>query len=480
MKTSQKMRPFPFCNALLILSFFVAFFPPAISGIDESCKAGDGSQSCVSKSKPAKNKKKHVYTYPDFLTVSSQFPARDMGSCDPDVAYMKGCRPKKADCTEKIVDHFSHHGIGNALITTYSRRAAGIFDRGCKPKLVDENVKNVNKYGKSEDGTLFQLLSHVKVPEHVVNGSDMKCSIYTLTQPRKEARIIIDKLKDEWRDASDEILVKAGGMPQERKRGEKAPVPARPLVGVHIRTGWADETNRRFKGWDALGTCADYLDVYFSGTAGNRRLGPAGRGVRDGKNNLSLELLIADTVAASDEAFGENNYVVYVASDAPAVKRYIKDFYASEGSKVHVILHEGIMGHNAGKLSDKLQRTKEENLEVGRNSIVDLIMLSEATLLVHLSSKFPDAASHRNQCGQRTVKLRGHPRHGLDDVGSILERAFDRDSGLEPIGKDWVPNLDEKALNKLAELLPKGRLHECFEDVTPSRSCMCFFKLSHV
>mmetsp|Transcript_12014 Transcript_12014/g.23941 ORF Transcript_12014/g.23941 Transcript_12014/m.23941 type:complete len:460 (-) Transcript_12014:111-1490(-) len=451
------------------LRVFILFSlaPSGAGSEDGICDSAGSPASCGKKEKP-----KHSYTYPEFRPASSIFPVRDMGNCDPDLTFLKGCKPRASSCTEEVVDHFSHHGIGNALVISYTKRAEPVFDKGCLPKLTDENTKNVARYGSVEDASFFQLLRHVKVLEFIVSGSDKKCSIYALTQPRKEPREVVDGLRGRWRDASDAIVAQQGAAPRPPRADGRPPVPARPLLGIHVRTGWADEVNRREAQWDALGDCTEYRDQYF-GDGG--RLGPAGTGVRDGRDNFSLRPFVADALAASDAAFGEDNYVVFVASDAPAVKYYVKDYVASTGSNVETIFHEMKLGHNAGQQSNHI-KSMDHNLEVQRSTIVDLIMLSEATLLANISSKFPDAAHTRNQCGQRRVDVWGHLRHRLSDAGGLLEKALAHRGGEE----DWVPDIDAQGMDKLATVLPHGKQHQCFDDAAPSRSCMCFLKLAHV
>jgi hypothetical protein len=61
----------------------------------------------------------------------------ELGGCDQDAAFHRKCKPRHSECTTRVVDHFSHRGIGNALMSAYATRAAPVFDAGCRPELVD-------------------------------------------------------------------------------------------------------------------------------------------------------------------------------------------------------------------------------------------------------------------------------------------------------------------------------------------------------
>jgi hypothetical protein len=94
-------------------------------------------------------------------------------------------------------------------------------------------------------------------------------------------------------------------------------------------------------------------------------------------------------------------------------------------------------------------------------------MLSEAALLVHSSSKFPDAAHARALCAQRRVRIAGKPRHALADVTSLVEQEHQR------------PGTVDAADSKLTKLMPGGAGHPCLQHAEPVRACGCFWRVAH-
>jgi hypothetical protein len=250
----------------------------------------------------------------------------------------------------------------------------------------------------------------------------------------------------------------------------------------------------------AVGKANEIATAIGGGSGNGPKLGPAGLAIRDKRDGFSLRPYVANALAAADEAFGEHSYAVFVASDAPAVKYYVRELSAASGSRAKVVFHEMKTGHNAGRFSPpsvEARSTMDEYLEVQRSTAVDLILLSEATLLVSMTSKFTEAAHLRDQCGQRHIKVQAYPRHGLAEVGAMLDAALHRRDDGAAAGRGgggrratvvaaaeerWVPDFDAASIATLEATLPSGlngAHHECFDDPSPTRSCMCYFKLAH-
>ena len=82
----------------------------------------------------------------------------------------------------------------------------------------------------------------------------------------------------------------------------------RPLVAMHVRTGWADVVDN----WDFL-DCSEH-----------RHLNTTGELVRD-RFNSTLDTLLDKLVHAANTAFGQGSWDLFVASDAPGVKRWVRD-----------------------------------------------------------------------------------------------------------------------------------------------------------
>ena len=133
---------------------------------------------------------------------------------------------------------------------------------------------------------------------------------------------------------------------------------------------------------------------------------------------MPLNSLIDAIGLAADSAFGERGWQLFIASDAPAVKRHVAHRLGPRTATGATMVTVGRIGHNYAR--GKMKRSAEENMEISVNALADLILLSEAALLVQSSSKFPDAAHARAQCDQRRVKLPGFPRHALADITQIV------------------------------------------------------------
>eukprot|EP00978_Attheya_sp_CCMP212_P033878 scaffold139025_cov49-Attheya_sp.AAC.1 len=129
-------------------------------------------------------------------------------------------------------------------------------------------------------------------------------------------------------------------------------------------------------------------------------------------------------------------------------------------------------------------RPQSANDEAAELSLADMIVLSMASMVVSMPSKFPASAILRSVCPRRTITLHGHPRHGLTKMGIVLGRALKKkkpnnENGEEQEEAIWIPNLGEEDKKELEEWLPGGKSHPCMKDPHPDRACMCFIKLGH-
>ncbi|KAL7529052.1 hypothetical protein ACHAWF_004603 [Thalassiosira exigua] len=351
--------------------------------------------------------------------------------CDPSIAFERRCRPEPTTC-HKNVTVTSTHGIGNALITTYRQPAADVFAKGCAPRLVDD-FKSFK--------LLFRLLDYFREPNGTLGTQDESCVLHAITQPGERlARVLEDFASDRGWDA------------------------AVPLVGVHVRTGWADELSRRSAAWDALGDCAEYRGSY--GIDGVEAAGEAVLGLVD---------LVNRTKHAADSAFGAGKWRAFVASDAPAAKVYASTVLSNDGGGT-AMYFEGKVGHNNDQNSRHRRGIHDE---ISMTSMADLMMLSTASIVVMLSSEFPEAAVRRSVCTVRKLKykVRPYPRHRLWDIGTVLMKALGRRKPNEP--SPWTPHLEEDEMKLLETMLPQGKNHPCLSDPHSKRSCLCLFKLGH-
>jgi hypothetical protein len=349
--------------------------------------------------------------------------------CDQQHVFQKKCRPQPATCKRQKETN-NNHGIGNALITMYVPRSKEIYQEGCAPELRDKEMKGPTAYN-------FRLLDYVKIPDTVVSAMDQSCVTYSITQPKERVSTKVDSLLSQL----------------QLKQSDKPP-----LVVMQLRSGWSDEKVRRNQAWNALGSCNEYRDKYYAQS-------------QLAMTEVDLDGLVKDTAHVADKFFGPKKWRLFVASDAPAAKTYVRNKLESRTAGPVVSL-EGTVGHNYGGIASG---TKDENVEVAVNALAEVLIMSEADLLVSLSSKFPASANWRAMCPQRFVQVRGHPRHGLSDAGGYLLKALSSRNGQEP----WHPQLADDDKKAFFERLPKGSENPCTQEADAVRACYCMLKLGH-
>jgi hypothetical protein len=378
----------------------------------------------------------YKYTNDKFYKIDT--PWTDWSPCEPQQAFVSNCHPRPATCTQKKDDVSNNHGIGNALIVTYVKAAGEIMrETGCAPELHD--AKPPKNSAANRNGYIFQLLDYVQVPNVVVNGTN--CILFSITQPKEMVASKVQDIASQLREGHETQL---------------------PLVALHFRTGWSDEMQRNFYGWDALGPCADYREQ-FSFMAPHNAM-----------SEVDLQGVLMDVAVAADKAFGPRKWRLYVASDAPAVPHFARHMLESRTAGP-VVSVQGPVGHNYFGGSST---TKDEKIEIAANAFVDMHVMSEADMLVSLSSKFPKASSMRSMCPQRYTELKGHPRHNLAMAGGFLSKALQ--SRLSNSHDPWSPQLTEDEKNSFFDILPEGKHNGCTQDADSVRACFCLLKLGHV
>jgi len=422
---------------------------------DQTCTAEEHASGTCDKSQPQEEDDGKVDSEDDGLLAMVGTPWKKWKPCDHYEKFQQKCKPRKAECVKDKVDFFGTRGLGKAMLFSYSKAANPIFKEGCAPKIIDKNVKNVEKFGDPDEYTMFSLQHFLEVPPVVVEvgkdkekpaQDDLGCAMYALTmKPRKKVAQRIEDTRALF--------------PQDKRR---------PVMGFQVQTGWSDETLKRWGAWERLGECEDYPQ-YSNTTAYSIR--------DDKRGGVTLAKMTNLAATAADSAFGKGNWVPYVSSDSEAVRRYAGPVL-SERSGFTSVMVPGTIGHNNGKRN---RRTKEENIEISTTTIADYVLLSEVDLLIYISAgKFPTAVIERAMCPQRSLGLKAYPRHPLADAGHLLDKADREGEGLEGPGEPWIPKLDDQQLKDLKAAVPKGRRNPCWKEKFPSRACMCYYKLAHM
>ncbi|CAJ1947281.1 unnamed protein product [Cylindrotheca closterium] len=378
------------------------------------------------------------YTNKEFLKHDSYW--NNWSKCDMAAAFRANCNPRPANCSRVIENVRNNHGIGNALTVSYVKYAMDSLQEqpDCTPILKDDWSKTLeaNTYK-------FKLLDYVHDPTVVVpvlNRSEpiKKCVLYAITRPREAVATKLEQVAAKFAENSSDHL---------------------PLVALHIRAGWSDELERN-AAWNALGNCED-----FPHDMENTPLAV---------NEIDLKGILLDTAHAADRMFGMANWRLYVASDAPGIRRYVQYLLHTRTPKI--VWNEGRVGHNylGGQTT-----TTEEKIETSISAFSDVLVMAQADLLVSLVSKFPKAGEMISMCPQRAIQLRGHPRHRLAITGHVLKNAFRlRTNQTDPY---WTPELSLTVgdMEKFWDHLPFGKNNSCAKAENQLRSCYCLLKQAH-
>ena len=373
----------------------------------------------------------------DFQNMDS--PWNDWAACDPHAEFETKCHPRPATCRAVSDVITNNHGIGNALVVSLVKAA--------KELLVDNpDCAPVVSYGP--------LLDYVLEPQVVIqNNEDKKCIIFSITQPNEAVANKVTAITSRYYVQQDKQEETNSAIQQKQL----------PLVAIQIRTGWGDENFRNMRAWDALGDCSEYEEQF-------RNMHH--KAVKE----INVQEMLLDTALAADRAFGKRQWRAYIASDAPSMRHYAKHILLeSRVAAEHIHWVDGTIGHNT---RPGASTTVEEKADISVNALVDIIMMSSASMLVSINSKFPKAANMRSMCTQRYTELRGHPRHGLATAGSILTASLKRSTGTDD--NHWIPDLTDEEKERFFASLPDGDQNICTQANGPIRACFCFKKLSHL
>lgn len=382
--------------------------------------------------------------------------------CDNEKKYIENCNPTPTNCTKQITKLFSTHGIGNALTISYSKAASPVFESGCIPILNDAN--------EGREKGAFKLLDYVHIPNHNIctragvgraeqqcrsSAVHKKCVIYSISQPLPAVQKTIDT-----------ILI-----PEEQHL---------PLVAIHVRTGWADEMGRRKQIWDRyVGTSSvcfheDVINYVHGDDGSGSNISVAdslGKAIYDtgfSGSSFSLDGFLDSVSDKANANYGIKQWKLFVASDAPAVKRYASNYLRGNYIGNKALMTKGFMVHNHDGSS---RRSHEDNLRININLFADLIIMSESSLFGYTISKYPGVAALRSQCNQETIQPRGHPRHDLVTVARIAEKF------LPFINKVDYDDDGASLYDELRQNLPKEA--SCLDSKRPVLACLCWIKRAH-
>jgi len=149
------------------------------------------------------------------------------------------------------------------------------------------------------------------------------------------------------------------------------------------------------------------------------------------------------------------------------------------------LMTHGIVSHNVGVSvkHGQIPNSAVDTEEINANAFVDLIILSESSMLGFISSKFPSVALLRSQCSQENVFSgadHSTPRHKLFQISKIAHLYRIDGGGSDEHERSHFenPSTYDSLLDKLQQHLPKNS-RSCLDSNQPMLACICWVKRAH-
>ena len=110
----------------------------------------------------------------------------------------------------------------------------------------------------------------------------------------------------------------------------------------------------------------------------------------------------------ADRAYGARGWDLYVASDAPGVRRWVTEKLQGRARNIRHL--NGTIGHNYFQGQGG---AASQGGDAHVQALADLILLSEAHVVAYYDSKFPVIAAERTFCPGLRLPVKGYPRHAV-------------------------------------------------------------------
>jgi hypothetical protein len=349
--------------------------------------------------KPRRGAKVHVYVETTAAGAGSNWDQHpdtaqawnDLGRpwphwqpCDAALVYTKACAPVEPSCSidarcEAGKALGGGAGLGSELKTHIGVDAENAFGDGCT-------------YNYSSIPTVrcpFDLSAHCVIPpRRIPSQQNPGCALFAITQPRKHIK-----------DHLASVRPGPGKLPQK------------PLVGLHVRTGWADVLRKVPKLQELDCSAFEGDDAYTGATA---EMVGYELPVQGKRKWHTFEMLLENTVRAGDGAFGANNWVLFLATDSPAALNFV---HTRLSGRVLQIVHEGALpgGHSNVPQRSPPSRSpggapdtsaQLADLKHSADAMSDFISLSQCDMLIYLTSTYSATAYARTDfCPKRRLEL---------------------------------------------------------------------------
>jgi len=272
---------------------------------------------------------------------------------------------------------------------------------------------------------VFDLQKHCTMPQPLVPSSasasrhSYGCNTFALTQPLPH---IVDHLtaleaprQSRAMDANGGSGT-GGGVDTESSFSSTSTRTV-PVIGLHLRTGWADCMLTQAKHFQEL-ECGAYHDKYATATA-------TAVGFEDENADwVDLDAILTTLANVADSAFEGREWDLFLATDSPKVQTYVEATIASRARKVIMDRSDIPGGHsNAYKLEPDpdhpYNMTSILLSDFGSKAVADLLGLSECDMLFYLMSSFSGMAARRTSfcegnSKKRSVLMSGTWKNALD------------------------------------------------------------------
>lgn len=378
---------------------------------------------------------KHAARSPqtDWASLGSAWPM--WTPCNVAASYEQACAPKAPACESTWQE--GDRGLGNNLYF-YAEAAAEAFARNCTIRFFD---------GATPAKARFTLGTHFVNPTPSIPTTKLTkpalqpgpCSLHAITRLRDDS-LAASKLAALWEGT-----------------------PTAPVVGMHLRTGWADAL--RHDEWRALRCSALASQPGYDAEAATTYIvAHAPEFARGARANLST--ILDNVVSAADAAFGSGTWKLFVASDSTAVSRLVAARLEQQVLAVRSVA--GRVGHNHAPENEADSELLED---VGASSVADFMALRDSDMLLGFNSNFQKRAGQASVCPQRWYEMRSRTKED-----EVIEHVLEMDRLLRG-GKGLGARLaEQRPARPLEEHVPPD--HPCLRSATPLHDCACFYRLA--
>jgi len=382
-------------------------------------------------------------------------PWPEWTACNPMTAFASRCSPAVPRCNETVtLSEGVTHGLGNSAVSLRGHMREA-YARGCYARYESSTPSEPGQFRMADYMHPLQGLVPAVVKgdsllaAHKGDGGAVGCILFAALQPGPEVTAAVDA-----------VLQDGVG------RGL-------PLVGLHLRTGWADV--ERVLGGDAqagpgapLNACGRLYAHRFPNATADAFAAMGGAATLP-----PLRSILAALADAADGAFGRGRWRFFLATDSPGIKRFALRAMASRCAGV--LSSTGLpLGHTAIRTGNDPRSDPARARGVAVGALADLVALSSADMVLNNQySRYSMAARMRAVCPQRYLEIKGRIAGHVADLGTKIAPLVKAEADVSP-GDGGESGGAEPVPAALEAWVRPG--HPCLRMPRPVLACACFFK----